>query len=202
MVMAGGLANATILNSKHDLSSGSATPGASNNVDGTCVFCHTPHQPNTETQDPLWNHDLPASSVFSIYHSATIDGYTLGEAGAMDLAGSISLLCMGCHDGVVGLGALINDPNAAPPSNLLDTIGTGGTGTDLTNDHPVGIVYADSVTGGDVELVAEGTVNTAGMLFGGKVECASCHDPHNTTNVPFLVKSNLDSAICTTCHSK
>lgn len=34
------------------------------------------------------------------------------------------------------------------------------------------------------------------------VECASCHDPHNTTNATFLRTTNTSSAVCLTCHNK
>lgn len=34
------------------------------------------------------------------------------------------------------------------------------------------------------------------------VECASCHDPHNSTTATFLRKSNAASAVCVSCHVK
>ncbi|HXD43391.1 MAG TPA: cytochrome c3 family protein [Ramlibacter sp.] len=34
------------------------------------------------------------------------------------------------------------------------------------------------------------------------VECASCHDPHNSTNSTFLRISNAGSAVCLSCHVK
>jgi len=34
------------------------------------------------------------------------------------------------------------------------------------------------------------------------VECASCHDPHNTTNGTFLRWTNANSALCLACHNK
>jgi predicted CXXCH cytochrome family protein len=34
------------------------------------------------------------------------------------------------------------------------------------------------------------------------VECASCHDPHSSTNATFLRVSNAQSAVCLTCHNK
>ena len=39
-------------------------------------------------------------------------------------------------------------------------------------------------------------------LFGGKVQCASCHDPHDATYTPFLVVDNTGSALCRKCHTK
>lgn len=34
------------------------------------------------------------------------------------------------------------------------------------------------------------------------VECASCHDPHGTTNPTFLRATNLNSGLCLGCHNK
>jgi predicted CXXCH cytochrome family protein len=34
------------------------------------------------------------------------------------------------------------------------------------------------------------------------VECASCHDPHNTVTTAFLRVENTASAVCTACHTK
>lgn len=97
-------------------------------------------------------------------------------------------------------------------------------GIDLTNDHPVGIQYAGGgLTWGGPETVAanandkafveptwDGSRMWAGSLplyrdTGANdplVECASCHDPHNTTNGTFLRISNAASAVCTSCHVK
>ena len=41
------------------------------------------------------------------------------------------------------------------------------------------------------------------LLPDGKIECTSCHDPHNQSGQPhMLVKSNRGSALCLTCHKK
>lgn len=58
---------------------------------------------------------------------------------------------------------------------------------------------ADSVTyPGGVRTV------TAGGLAGAQafVECASCHDPHSSTNPTFLRIANTGSAVCLACHIK
>jgi predicted CXXCH cytochrome family protein len=37
----------------------------------------------------------------------------------------------------------------------------------------------------------------------GRIECVSCHDPHNTAGIDkLLVMSNRRSALCLTCHIK
>ena len=45
---------------------------------------------------------------------------------------------------------------------------------------------------------------TAGVLTGAQpfVECASCHDPHSSTNATFLRITNTGSAVCLACHIK
>ncbi|MEK6543707.1 MAG: cytochrome c3 family protein, partial [Elusimicrobiota bacterium] len=35
-----------------------------------------------------------------------------------------------------------------------------------------------------------------------RVECTSCHDPHDNSFGSFLVKPNADAALCVTCHQK
>ena len=77
-------------------------------------------------------------------------------------------------------------------------------GTDLRNDHPISIVYD---VGQDAAFNAKAAVASGGLrLFGDgttdRVQCASCHNPHNNTNAPFLRISNAASALCTTCHIK
>ena len=39
-------------------------------------------------------------------------------------------------------------------------------------------------------------------LFGAKLQCASCHDPHDDSNPSFLVIDNTGSDLCQTCHTK
>ncbi len=51
---------------------------------------------------------------------------------------------------------------------------------------------------------SSGTINSD-MLFSNRMECASCHDVHNTKAVPgtkLLVKDIAGSALCLTCHNK
>jgi cytochrome c553 len=102
-------------------------------------------------------------------------------------------------------------------------------GTDLTNDHPVGITFPSaSGTGTDFNKPTglKGTsryfdANLNGNMDSGdvrlydtggtaKVECASCHDPHGVPSAgpgsafkpTFLRVNNTGSALCLTCHVK
>jgi len=171
-----------------------------------CVPCHTPHGA-AAVDLALWNHDLPDDADFTKW-----DGATLGPA---------SLACLGCHDGQTAMdsfggnvGSIVMAPgNIVNPRSLI--------GTDLTDDHPVGVFY--SVTNGQAST-SWGTVITtlwgthAGVsgttgslpLYGdgtdGKytVECSSCHTPHTNSRGSFLriatVNATRPSALCVTCH--
>lgn len=221
LVLVTGTSSATVIGTKHDLSS--AGPGATTNVNRVCVFCHTPHQAIAANgQDPLWNHTLSATAAYGVYGSTTLDATPTDLGGAVPGTAAVSNLCLSCHDGTVSVAALYNPPNEAPindnAANITVTAGgnvtAGGLitgnpniGTDLTNDHPVNFTYDGALATADGELttpVSTSYVDAANEvpLFGGTVQCASCHDPHDNVNVPFLVKSNVASALCTTCHVK
>jgi predicted CXXCH cytochrome family protein len=77
-------------------------------------------------------------------------------------------------------------------------------GNDLRNDHPISILYADTLAGDDYfnqPLDSEKGWNDV-RLYEGRVECPSCHNPHDPDNIPFLRKNNDGSALCLTCHNK
>jgi predicted CXXCH cytochrome family protein len=197
------VAYAGVAGTRHDFTGGGAAPDLGTEL---CVFCHTPH--NSVPDVPLWNHVL-STETYAAYTSATINSTGTGEIADWDgNNGSISGLCMSCHDGTLGIG-LVTNPSAGIDNSTTTVTGVYNLGTDLTNDHPVSFRYSSSIDGGDNELQSAPT-NSAVLLFGdvaggnGTVECASCHDPHNDTagEQPFLVTSNTGSAICTACHIK
>ncbi len=87
----------------------------------------------------------------------------------------------------------------------------GSAGDNLTDDHPIGFSYSNAYTD---KGVGKGLHDWNGMdskvrFFGAskRVECSTCHDPHidpvaYPNQKPFLVKSNVGSALCLTCHDK
>ena len=196
--------------SKHNLSTGGpAGTYRATDVTEVCVFCHTPHGSRivagneglTSNQLPLWNRTAPASASYGIYNSATMNNVPTAFGGGDN---SSSALCMSCHDGTIGVGTLYNPPNAWPtPSNaavmITGTANLGNGATALTNDHPVNFTYSNA---NDAGLYAAGDATVAPLLIGGMVQCASCHDVHDSQFTPFLRMSNTGSTLCLQCHIK
>lgn len=77
-------------------------------------------------------------------------------------------------------------------------------GNDLRDDHPISLLYADTLAGDSFFNTPPDADNGWSdiKLYEGRVECPSCHNPHDPDNVPFLRKSNDGSALCLTCHNK
>jgi hypothetical protein len=142
----------------------------------------------------------------------------LAHAG-LDANPNSATSCLACH--------------STSPSGM--SAGLGATdfsmfaiGTDLRNDHPVGVKFPDAGPGVDFNVPG---ANRTGMRWfdtngngypdtrevrlydsgeGFEVECASCHDPHgvpsgargSSFNPTFLRVANTGSALCLTCHTK
>lgn len=186
--------NSKIENTPHNLNTldvwGVVTP--QNRV---CLPCHTPHGAQTDENGnamALWNHEI-TDQTFQMY--TTMAGNTGGQPEGT------SKLCLSCHDGVTAIDSFgnndgfFNDIVIEPdrPSNL---------GTDLTDDHPIGIQYPppnvddyhDKSTFTGVRVV---TINGVD-----RVECTSCHDPHDNSLGMFLRQTMDGSALCLECHDK
>lgn len=161
----GGTASAGIADTKHNLGSGAGPAGRNQTTDTAeiCVFCHTPHGADVNAPAPLWNKRLGTPGVpagggtyvtYDTLQTPSLDG-------TVAPVGSISMACLSCHDGTQAMDNIIN----APGSGGFDTTGGGADGrtftwtgqtvnaagrlssgvallgTDLSNDHPIGIQY-------------------------------------------------------------
>ncbi len=188
----------SVVGSKHDLSAGSGTTQI-------CIFCHTPHKPKANV--PLWNHVL-TTQTFTFYSSNYLNTYLGFTQPVMaDLPGTRTELCLSCHDGMTALGDVYNlgGETISKPQTIA---GAANLGTNLADDHPV--LY--DVKPGAGPPVSPGTDPEIQLPPGGdavkvygaanRVECTSCHNPHDNQFGSFLVKSNANAAICTTCHLK
>jgi predicted CXXCH cytochrome family protein len=164
-----------------------------------CRPCHSTQNGSVSLPAVPWDSE-PSSRAYTVYASPTLDALTGQPTG-------VSKACLSCHDGTVA-------PDSFAGSVRTTALtGRANLGTDLSNDHPVSFTYDDALAAVDGELHSPsiqssglgGTI-ASDLLFGSgntRLECASCHDVHNTSNQEFLlVKSNEASALCLTCHSK
>jgi len=192
--VAGTKHNLSVLSDGDDPTSGNALV----DYGEICVYCHTPH--GGQEDAPLWNRNYNPGS-YQMYSSPTLDMLI-----DTDPTG-VSLACLSCHDGTIGLDVIVNAPNAlqdsVPGSSSANTMPAGDTNleTDLRNDHPISIVY-DLAADSAFNSVAAIELDGLKLFAGNKVQCASCHNPHNDTYEPLLRMDNDGSALCTSCHIK
>jgi len=178
-----------ILSSKHNLSSWGPGEVKALTEDQVCIFCHTPHSATPLT--PLWNRAIHEGTNYDLYESSTLK-VTLSQPTGP------SRLCLSCHDGTVGLGAVMSVNGGIAMTKELTARST-MLGTDLRNDHPFSFSYNDALPY-DPELHAELPPDL--MIYsGGNIHCTTCHDPHDNTNGQFLAVSNKNSALCLRCHN-
>lgn len=126
--------------------------------------------------------------------------------------------CLACHS-----------PGAGIPGIGAADFTIAALGTDMRNDHPIGVAYP--ATFFDAPDFKRPLGNSGGTLFFDgngdgvidsgdvrlyddtgvpKVECGSCHDPHGVPSAgdgsvfrpTFLRVTNTNSVLCLTCHNK
>lgn len=182
----------------------------------TCLSCHD----GSVAIDSIIN--MPGSGKYSAAQAASQNSTFLdawANPSGINPGGNHESLnstgCLSCH----------NPAGPAAAGNFTAF----AIGTDLTNDHPVGIRYP-TVFGTGVDFKPP-TATKGNLAFfdtngngradpkdirlyntgdGFEVECASCHDPHGVPsggpgsvfNPSFLRVANNNSVLCQTCHSK
>ena len=145
-----------------------------------CLPCHTPHNAMASGKgNVLWNHTSSTAT------------YTLYDPGYAQ-PGPSSKKCLSCHDGTVALDSFGGTTGNTPIA------GKARLGTDLSDDHPVGVIYNATAPGY--------TIPTLTKLVGpgnNMVECDSCHNVHNENGAAKLLRTaNTASALCLDCHAK
>ncbi len=178
----------SIVNSPHNMNN---YPGVEIELNQVCLPCHVPHNALESGQENvLWNH-AATQETFQMYYN---------DAGQPE---GTSKKCLSCHDGVTAIdsyggkqGSVVIDPDS--PANI---------GTDLSNDHPIGIEYP--APGEDFndpnEFLNRGKalgVRLIDLQGVERVECSSCHNPHNPGLGKFLRAPLEESVICLECHNK
>ncbi len=97
-----------VSNTKHNFFLNKDVAFSTTNTTEVCVFCHTPHGGRTDVAAPLWNRAMPDTGAFSytMYKSPNFDATGPGQPQG------VSLACLSCHDGTVGIDSLINAPGS------------------------------------------------------------------------------------------
>jgi hypothetical protein len=207
LVAAQPAAAGVIAGSKHDFSTQKWTLNSQ-----ICVVCHTPHNGDTTTPGApaLWNHANSTAS-YTLYTSPTMNAVTAQP-------GQSSKLCLSCHDGTVAVDSFGGNTGTTFITNPATGSYKPNMGTTLLDDHPIGFTYDTTLSNADGSLFdpaskivtigstpsKSGTI-AATLLYGGKMECSSCHDVHNTFTVGTsgMVKiGTSSSALCAACHNK
>ena len=164
---------AELRGSKHDFTNTEWSGGSA------CAACHVPHRAD-QPKTPKWG------------GPTTIRRDPPADRGR---PGPLSRKCLSCHDG----------------STATDTFGEETVGLnmparsrvaangDLRNDHPIGVRYPTGQR--DYQPLSRVERGERVRLFNGRVECSSCHNPHDKYDQPhMLVMPNDESQLCSSCH--
>lgn len=181
---------------------------------------------------PLWNHAITTQATWSLYSPGTDLPNDLQHFPESTLSatspGGVSILCLSCHDGTVAVNqygftpASSNEKTGTVGAKMTTADRAGiGVGGNLQNHHPIGFDYTSvcspsslnpaGCTGNDDEIngpdtpvpgLTGKTIND--LLWNNTMQCASCHDVHNTKSQGLKLTWVMDtqSAFCFTCHKK
>lgn len=195
-----------IVNSAHDLrATYQAAPFT------VCSFCHVAHKAGSAPTGPgplLWNHTLSSVASYGVYQS---DSFNALQTDISDLGAqmTVSNLCLSCHDGTVAVNSFyepVLGANFQPIPTGTTFMPNDTTIRDLTKQHPVNFTYSATVAQKAGMLVPNSisSVDAAGEipLFNGKMQCVTCHDPHNGKSGIFEQNfpTQTSGAFCTYCH--
>lgn len=162
-------------------------------VNQICLPCHVPHNAYYDAgtiTEALWNHEET---------DVTFEMYTTGSGQQGNQPEGPSKMCLSCHDGVTAIDSYGGLTGTVTLAGEPSAIGEDG---DLTDDHPIGIIYP---TGDPEYNDPAGFQGVRLITVGGeanRVECTSCHDPHSAALPVFLRRELDESLICLECHNK
>lgn len=164
-----------LVGSSHDFTLGGGEP-----LD-LCTPCHTPHI--SAGRAPLLDKRPQVYRGVRPYHAK---GVELDDS---------SLLCLSCHDGIVARDVYSYAHAVRGPGKL----GGSWIGTGSLTSHPIGVEYpaVEATYHPAAAVTSSGRIK----LPGGRVQCISCHDPHNSHRISgMLVDRNEGSRLCLSCH--
>lgn len=184
---------AVISSSKHNMNN---YGGVGSRTGDPCYYCHSAHNAVTV---PLWARNQ-STATYTYYTSSTVSVNLSGTpAAALD---TVSNACLSCHDGTIGIATTIKGQIGGGTN---PTIPTGNTriGPNLSNDHPVGLVWNTSYAG-LAATTAISPFKIYAVVGGNGISCASCHLVHggvSTANGKQFMRADATAgAFCITCH--
>ncbi len=216
-----------MLNTKHDLrvtSTKSTAATISGASDRLCSYCHSPHIPVAGIKDPLWARTAKADQNWGSYTGIQMDATAIDPSVSTgDQHKNVSNMCLSCHDGsaMYTSTAYVKRPHVTGTNPWVpyETRTAGDVrdrnrivnGTDYPNlghTHPVNFNYEDArATDGALKTLAnskyaylDGTMKV-GRIFDGKVQCSSCHNPHQA-DTKMIQGTTVDGKLCVACHAK
>ena len=176
---------------RHNLTASGPGPIRVEGESRVCIFCHTPHRANPVA--PLWNRMDPGVH-YQTYESSTL------EAAVGQPTGS-SRLCLSCHDGTIALTQTYNPRNAPRGTVFLSPRDSGYLGTDLSDDHPISFIYDSALAVRKGQMRDPNTLPPELPLdHEQRLQCTTCHDPHDNQFGHFLRMQNDASTLCRQCH--
>lgn len=150
-----------------------------------CIFCHTPH--SASKQGALWNRQDPVlMGSFPLYDSGSLKIKNIPAAQyntTADYPNGASKLCLSCHDGVTGIGTLL-DRTLTMNHETMENVTTTATFDpviDLSLTHPISFYYTTEVKDAIVAAGKPGFHLPTDPLRDSqeRVQCTTCHDPHD-----------------------
>lgn len=189
----------------HDFSLPTGTVAWAASRQDACGTCHVAHNSDTSNSIPLWAHATTAQS-FTMYSSPTL------QATMPTKPGAISLACLSCHDGTVGVNQAFQSGSTAstlPITNWGSQYQIGGGG-DLSHNHPISFVYDTALATKDGFLndPAQGVPSfvDAAMVALAGTSATGIWDPNGTWTlgramlIPVQGQTNEWTMECSSCH--
>jgi hypothetical protein len=160
----------------------------------------------------LWNHKLSTATSYGVYSSPSFNslGTDISDLSNTNVAGSLnsSNLCLSCHDGTVAVNSFyegVTGANFQPIPEDTTFIHSAAQVRDMTKQHPVNFTWTAAISNTKNLIVPASTagVDANGWipLENGKMQCATCHDPHRGSGImtrPFPTQAS--GTFCTYCH--
>lgn len=203
--------------------SGTMNAAAPTNLAGhmslACLSCHD----GTQAMDNVVNEPITGGWNKFNREAGLRIGLSVSETG------TVTGIDYGWYSGNNDITQAQHNAGDTSDGKLLSGAGVDFIGTDLSNDHPVGMYYCggnQAAVGSNIgckDQAFRGAIlglgdkfevgtspagtSTNMRLYGetvstATVECGSCHDPHSDEIPTFMRASNTGSAVCLTCHIK